>query len=309
MQVKIPPASVLKRGLGGQIIADACPTSPIIHVDIVSVTNVVDHVGTLRPRLYQYAVARIAVDCVMEDAGIDRIPIGMDINPGIVPPHHIVIGNIVVAGAKCDTPALAIINAIVMDEVIAIGIIIRFGFSAISCKIMNAPGDVIMNMTPIDQVPRSLNVKPMIHIFCDAIMMDIHVDKFMERISRGWSIVIIGYDSPSSRIFDFAIPKPDVVSVAGQNDSSFVPVGINAEAIKYQILNCGRGKGNIDIADQIHGLAVESGNRDWRAPGITGRKMCSVPAIQLFRIGPSADKQGIARLEHPESPLDGAEGR
>ena len=173
LQMKIAGASVLKGGIGGQVIADACPASPIIHVDIVSVTNVVDHVGTLRARLYQYAIARIAIDCVMEDAGIDRIPIGMDINPGVVLPHHIVIGNIVVAGAHCDTPALAIINAIVMDEVIAIGIIIRFGFRVISREIMNAPGDIIMDMTPIDQVPGGLNIKAMIRIFRPAIMMKI----------------------------------------------------------------------------------------------------------------------------------------
>ena len=72
----------------------------------------------------------------------------------------------------------------------------------------------------------------------------------------------VGSNSPSPGILDLAILKPDVVCIASKRNACFPPAGIDADAIKNQILNCWGGLGKIDTANQIHGLAVESGYRD-----------------------------------------------
>lgn len=59
----------------------------------------------------------------------------------------------------------------------------------------------------------------------------------------------VGSNSPSPGILHLAILKPDVMCIASERNAGFLSVGIDADAIKNQILNCWGGLGKIDTAD------------------------------------------------------------
>lgn len=112
-------------------------------------------------------------------------------------------------------------------------------------------------------------------------------------------------------ILDFEILESDVVSFSIEGNAIFLIQRINIDAIKNHILDRGGGDSDINFSLEDHLFAIERGDFDGITPGGAGAKFGSYvgTAIQAFRIGPSADIEGIAGFEQTDPTVDGAEGR